>query len=189
MARVPIDTDLPCIACGYNLRGLTTSDNCPECGRPAIETVDAGADAQESDQVELAQRARALEVAEASGYGVDAVLFVSAALNYTLSHVRREEQEHVTAKDVCAGFREYVRMYFNDAAEAVDLLSEWGLRGSDDVGRIVFAMVETGQAKSADGDRPEDFAGVFTLDDLARDTFWTPNALGGDVPPGYPPRP
>jgi uncharacterized repeat protein (TIGR04138 family) len=189
MARIPIDTDLPCIDCGYNLRGLTTSDKCPECGASTIETIEAGAEAQESDQVELAQRAKALAVAEASGYGVDAVLFVSAVLGYTLRRVRREGQEHVTAKDVCAGFREYARMYFNDAGEAIDLLSEWGLRGSDDVGRIIFAMIETGHAKAAEGDRPEDFAGLFTVDDLARDAFWTPNALGGGAPPGYPPRP
>jgi len=188
MARVPIDTDLPCVDCGYNLRGLTTSDKCPECGTPAIETIEAGAEARESNRVELAQRARALAVAEASGYGVDAVLFVSAVLGHTLRHIRRGGQEHVTARDVCAGFRDYARMYFNDGAEAVDLLSEWGLRGSDDVGKVIFAMIETGHAKSAEGDRLEDFAGVFTLDDLAGDTFWTPNALGGGDPPGYPPR-
>lgn len=26
--------DRPCVSCGYNLKGLRTRDNCPECGRP-----------------------------------------------------------------------------------------------------------------------------------------------------------
>lgn len=28
----PLRSDLPCRACGYNLRGLVTSGRCPECG-------------------------------------------------------------------------------------------------------------------------------------------------------------
>lgn len=30
-----ITRDLPCLGCGYNLRGLAESDSCPECGSPA----------------------------------------------------------------------------------------------------------------------------------------------------------
>ncbi len=32
--RLPkaVDADLPCMKCGYSLRGLGTSGNCPECG-------------------------------------------------------------------------------------------------------------------------------------------------------------
>jgi hypothetical protein len=30
----PFDKDLPCIRCGYNLRGLKPDGNCPECGAP-----------------------------------------------------------------------------------------------------------------------------------------------------------
>jgi len=29
-----VDTDVPCISCGYDLRGLMTDWNCPECGTP-----------------------------------------------------------------------------------------------------------------------------------------------------------
>lgn len=32
----PIDADIPCTSCGYNLRGLNTNGNCPECGAGAI---------------------------------------------------------------------------------------------------------------------------------------------------------
>ncbi|MEZ6083758.1 MAG: hypothetical protein R3E58_07400 [Phycisphaerae bacterium] len=36
---VEITDDLECIACGYNLRGLTAGGNCPECGHPIKQTL------------------------------------------------------------------------------------------------------------------------------------------------------
>jgi hypothetical protein len=34
MSGAPIDSDRPCRACGYNLRGLSSRTRCPECGTP-----------------------------------------------------------------------------------------------------------------------------------------------------------
>jgi hypothetical protein len=31
-----IDSDRPCLGCGYNLRGLRAGINCPECGLPSV---------------------------------------------------------------------------------------------------------------------------------------------------------
>lgn len=36
--RPAVGYDLPCAACGYNLRGLGEADRCPECGRSVIES-------------------------------------------------------------------------------------------------------------------------------------------------------
>ena len=33
-----IETDLPCIKCGYNLRTLPSNGQCPECGEPIWRT-------------------------------------------------------------------------------------------------------------------------------------------------------
>ncbi len=33
--QTPFTRDLPCLGCGYNLRGLLEGDRCPECGSPA----------------------------------------------------------------------------------------------------------------------------------------------------------
>lgn len=38
-ANATIVDDRPCLACGYNLRGLTAADRCPECGRPVADSL------------------------------------------------------------------------------------------------------------------------------------------------------
>ena len=35
-----LDSDLPCICCGYSLRSLADDGNCPECGVPVAHSVD-----------------------------------------------------------------------------------------------------------------------------------------------------
>ncbi|QDU35317.1 hypothetical protein KS4_33980 [Poriferisphaera corsica] len=39
ISNSPIDKDLLCINCDYNLRTLTPNNNCPECGHPALKTL------------------------------------------------------------------------------------------------------------------------------------------------------
>jgi hypothetical protein len=39
---LPIDADLPCSGCNYNLKGLTADANCPECGQPMSRTLRFG---------------------------------------------------------------------------------------------------------------------------------------------------
>src|SRR4051794_27404884 len=38
-ASIPIEIDLPCAGCKYNLRGLTTDGRCPECGAAVLATI------------------------------------------------------------------------------------------------------------------------------------------------------
>jgi uncharacterized repeat protein (TIGR04138 family) len=174
MGGMPLDEDVGCANCGYNLRGLTTAHDCPECGEPAMRTLRwAGRD--------LSRRAVAFRIARASGYPIDAILFVNDALAHTLA--RFDEGRHTTARDVCDGFLAFVHTYFNDAAEAADLLAEWKLHRSEDVGRIVRAMAEAGVLKTSPDDRPSDFEGLFTPDDVQK-AFERPHpSLGGAPPP------
>jgi uncharacterized repeat protein (TIGR04138 family) len=104
-------------------------------------------------------------VADKARSTVDGALFLLDAMNLA-ARPSQPARGHLTAGDVCRAVHDYVHVYFNDAAEARELLSEWKLTTSEDVGRIVFAMVEAGLLRTAPEDSVRDFDGLFTLDAL-----------------------
>ena len=48
--------DLPCVGCGYNLRGLSVRESCPECGLPAKATILAVVDPRADELAPIARR-------------------------------------------------------------------------------------------------------------------------------------
>ena len=76
---------------------------------------------------------------------------------------------HITAAELCEGFRELAAAQFGGLARTV--LRQWGLRSTEDVGRIVFELVERGELCKCDGDRPEDFAGLYDFDAVFASAF------------------
>jgi uncharacterized repeat protein (TIGR04138 family) len=168
MSELPtIDSDVPCAACGYNLRGLVFDGRCPECGldiihslRPFLKTRDAER-ANWLEDVSLALRKKNFRsIADAAGFTVDAAMFVWDAWNCAwMSNLRPR-----TARAVCDVVRDFADTYFNDRAEALELLREWGIGRSEDIGRIIYAFVAAGWMRAEAGDSVEDFNGLFTLD-------------------------
>ena len=169
--QVPRDTslelDVSCMSCGYNLRGLAINGRCPECAKPVIDSVRDAERAGESIESHL-YRQIMQPVAEKAGYTVDAVMFVADAMKKVAQRAAatRGPRSHVNAREVCDGLRELAMSYFNDADEARELLAEWGIRRSEDVGAIVFALVASGHGAKSDADQQSDFDGLFTLDTL-----------------------
>jgi uncharacterized repeat protein (TIGR04138 family) len=170
---VTINCDLACVKCEYNLRGLMTDGKCPECGAPieaTLESVPPGEIPELEDVILNIRRRRYEPLASAAGASIDAVMIVHDAVRHATLIARRNsskvEQRHATALDVCKSFREHAQFYFNDADEAKELLAEWGIVSSADVGRIVFAMVELGWAAAQPEDSVAQFGGLFTLDTL-----------------------
>ncbi len=70
-----------------------------------------------------------------------------------------DESKHVSGQQLCLGLRDYAIEKYGRLARTV--LDHWGLRSTDDFGRIVFAMVEVGLMRKTDEDTPEDFANVY----------------------------
>ncbi|TPW14990.1 MAG: hypothetical protein FD129_978 [bacterium] len=46
------------------------------------------------------------------------------------------------------------------------MLNHWGLVDGEDVGRIVFQLIDAGILSKTEDDRLDDFAGVVRFDDL-----------------------
>lgn len=74
-----------------------------------------------------------------------------------------DESKHVTGQQLCVGLREYAIERYGRLARTV--LDHWGLRSTEDFGRIVFAMVEVGLMRKTEEDTLEDFSGVYDFDE------------------------
>jgi uncharacterized repeat protein (TIGR04138 family) len=84
-------------------------------------------------------------------------VFVLQALHQVIQSL--QEPRHVSGQELAEGVRELALDRFGPMARSV--LEHWGIHDTEDVGRVVFAMVEQGILIKQDGDRPEDFSDVF----------------------------
>ncbi len=96
-------------------------------------------------------------------------LFVLAALEYT--QTRRTERRHVSGAELARAVRDLAIERFGVLAREV--LEYWGIRRTEDVGDVVFAMVELGLLAAQPNDTREDFVGVYDFDAaFERDYPW-----------------
>jgi uncharacterized repeat protein (TIGR04138 family) len=93
-------------------------------------------------------------------YARDAYVFVSEALQYTVEKSGRTG--HITGQALCEGLCEFALGQFGRLARTV--LASWGVRRSEDIGEIVFNMVEVGLLRKTEEDQREDFAGVIDFE-------------------------
>jgi len=94
-------------------------------------------------------------------YARDAYIFVSDSLAYTVQRAGRVG--HVSGPELCEGLAEFALGQFGRLARAV--LDSWGIRSSEDIGEIVFNMVDAGLLRKTDEDRREDFADALDFDE------------------------
>jgi len=90
-------------------------------------------------------------------YEREAYTLVMEALAFTCQDLVREG--HVSGQELLLGFRKYVLREFGPMARIT--LSEWGLNRCEDVGNIVFNLVEHRLLKKTEQDSVEDFAGGY----------------------------
>lgn len=74
-----------------------------------------------------------------------------------------DESKHVTGQQLCIGLRDYAIERYGRLARTV--LDHWGLRSTEDFGRIVFAMVDAQLMHKTDDDTLADFVNVFSFDE------------------------
>ena len=86
-----------------------------------------------------------------------AYIFVLSALHHVLR--RLPEPRHISGRELAEGLRDLALERFGPLARTV--LEHWGIHASEDVGAVVFALVETGVLIKQEEDDPQDFTGVF----------------------------
>jgi uncharacterized repeat protein (TIGR04138 family) len=98
------------------------------------------------------------QVAETHGrYAPRAYAFVLAALEYCQE--RRPARGHIDAQELAHGCRDFALEQFGLTARTV--LSHWGVSRTQDLGDIVYHLIDVGLLVSQPQDRLEDFDDVF----------------------------
>lgn len=100
-------------------------------------------------------------------YDERAYLFLLASIEFLQG--RLPERRHVTGAELTLACRDFALEQYGLLARTV--LEHWGLRDTADFGRIVFALVEVGLLATQEGDRPEDFHGVYSFDQAFDDAY------------------
>ena len=103
-------------------------------------------------------------VEEVGLYPREAYEFIQQGLSYTVQKLHGEEKDpdasrHVSGRELSQGLREFALLQWGMLAGTV--LRRWNILRTDDFGRIVFAMVDSGMMKKTDQDSIEDFRNVF----------------------------
>lgn len=93
-------------------------------------------------------------------YKFQAYPFVLAALE--IARKQTEKNRHVTGQELCQGFKTLAQNEFGIMAKTV--LESWGVKTTDDIGEIVFNLIDVKLLSKTDEDKKEDFHNVFDFD-------------------------
>jgi uncharacterized repeat protein (TIGR04138 family) len=113
-------------------------------------------------------------------YDGQAYFFLKDALDFTLKRFAEEagnRGRHVSGKELLEGFRDHALDQFGPMAAT--LMEEWGIHETRDVGNMVFRLIEEQVFGKQDSDKPEDFEGLFDLDQSLRAPFLPVSATMG----------
>ena len=91
-----------------------------------------------------------------------AYLFLLSALHSVLAEL--EEPRHITGEELANGVRDLALSQYGPMARTV--LAHWGIHGTEDLGDLVFAMVDCGVLVKREEDRREDFQGLFDFEEV-----------------------
>lgn len=100
-------------------------------------------------------------------YHERAYLFVLGTIEFLQN--RLEVRRHVTGPELAWACRDFAREQFGLLAPVV--LNHWGITRTEDLGRIVFTLVEVGLLVTQPGDSEADFEGVYQFAEVFGNSY------------------
>ncbi len=94
-------------------------------------------------------------------------VFVLQALHSVIQSL--DKPRHITGRELTEGVRELAIGQYGPLARTV--LEHWGIHETEDVGRVVFAMVEQGILVKEDDDDPQDFENLFDFEEAFESNY------------------
>src|SRR5258708_4499266 len=103
-------------------------------------------------------------IAELIPYPREAFDFVRKGLSFTVDRIHAAltdptASRHVSGQQLCAGLRDFALARWGLLARTV--LRRWNLTRTEDFGRIVFTLVESGEMSRTEHDTIKDFDRVY----------------------------
>lgn len=94
-------------------------------------------------------------------YNREVYNFIYEALDYTLRSIVKTnaKNQHVSAEELSEGFRLHAINQFGCLAKTV--LNEWGIRTTEDIGNIVFHLVEYDLMGKQDNEKRKNFRNLY----------------------------
>lgn len=112
-------------------------------------------------------------------YHPHAYEFLFAALRHTQERQARrgrpaldDEDAHISGRELLEGIRAFALNQFG--LLTVPVFRQWGIRSTDDFGRIVFELVERGEMRKTERDQISDFSDVYDFQE-AFDEQYSPD--------------
>jgi uncharacterized repeat protein (TIGR04138 family) len=100
-------------------------------------------------------------------YNERAYLFLLGTIEFLQS--RLEVRRHVTAAELAWACRDFALQEYGLLAPVV--LAHWGITRTDDLGRIVYTLVEVGLLVTQPGDHESDFNAVYEFTDAFGESY------------------
>ena len=119
------------------------------------------------NELQLADDVMARIRARGGQYHERAYLFVLATIEFLQN--RLEVRRHVSGPELAWACRDFAQQQFGLLAQGV--LTHWGITRTEDLGRIVFTLVEVGLLVTQPGDTESDFEGVYQFADAFGDSY------------------
>lgn len=100
-------------------------------------------------------------------YNERAYLFLLGTIEFLQS--RLEVRRHVTAAELAWACRDFALQQYGLLAPVV--LAHWGITRTDDLGRIVYTLVEVGLLVTQPGDHESDFNALYEFTDAFGESY------------------